>query len=92
MTTERKQRKPIKRGDSIRLRIASDVLIRLDRLAALYGVPRATIASLAIGQYVTQQERSTAVIDRMADGLGEEMGKQFREAIQEQLKLVEEEK
>jgi predicted transcriptional regulator len=69
--------------------MAPDVIVRLDRIAALLGLPRATVATLAIGQYVTQQENAIRMLDGMANAIGGIAGQQIREQFAEQLKVLE---
>jgi len=82
-------RQRIKRGSSLKVGLNDEVLARLVTLSELLGVPAGTLASLAIGQYIAQQERSLgflqSVSEQMGDAFKEEIGKLA--AAGEQLKL-----
>lgn len=76
----------VKRQASIRVSVSDEMKARLDRLADSIGVPPSTLASVALGLYVTQQERSLhmaeAAITRMVDGMSGELGEQFKLMMQ----------
>lgn len=76
-------RQRIKRGKLIKVSLSEDMLARLVTLSELLGVPAGTVASLALGQYIAQQERSLGFLKNVSDQLGEE----FSKALGEQLKL-----
>jgi len=72
-------RQRIKRATQIKVSLSDEVLARLVTLSELLGVPAGTVASLAIGQYVAQQERSLgflqSVSEQLGDGFKEELSK-----------------
>ena len=76
-------RQRIKRGAIIKVSLSEDMLGRLVALSELLGVPAGTVASLALGQYIAQQERSLGFLSNVSAQLGEE----FSKALNEQLKL-----
>lgn len=76
-------RQRIKRGAILKVSLSEDMLARLVALSELLGVPAGTVASLALGQYIAQQERSLGFLKNVSDQFGE----QFREAMSEQLTL-----
>jgi len=53
-----------KRTDSIRVRLSPDMMKRLEALSSDLGMPPSTVAALAVGSYVIEQER-TVVLDRI---------------------------
>ena len=77
---------PVKRQSSIRVCVSDEMKARLDRLADSIGVPTSTLASVALGLYVTQQERTLhmaeAAIGKMVDGMSGEIGEQLKLLIQ----------
>ncbi len=74
------------RDASIRVKVQPATKERLDRIAHLFGVPPSTLASVWIGQMLTQQERSLSMLSKMADSVGGEMGK----AMAQQLSMMPE--
>jgi len=62
-------------------------LARLVTLSELLGVPAGTVASLAIGQYVAQQERSLGFLQSVSEQLGDGFKEELSKALGEQLKL-----
>jgi len=63
-------RQRIKRATQIKVSLSDEVLARLVTLSELLGVPAGTVASLAIGQYVAQQERSLGFLSPSLNSLG----------------------
>lgn len=73
----------VKRDDSLRINMATETKERLQRVADAFGMPPATIAALAIGQYIAQQERTLVAVESMTSKLAESVGGD----LGEQLKL-----
>lgn len=86
-TTAPRQR--IKRAASIKVGLSDEVLAKLVTLSELLGVPAGTLASLAIGQYVAQQERSLGFLQTVSDQMGDAFKEELRKATGQQLKLPE---
>lgn len=72
------------RDASIRLKIQPETKARLERMAHLVGVPPSTLASVWLGQTLTQQERALSMVSKMVETVGGEVGK----AMAEQLSLM----
>lgn len=72
----------IKRDESIRVSVSAGTKERLQRVADALGMPVATIAGVAIGQYIATQERTLGAIesmtDKMAQAVGGEPGEQLK--------------
>lgn len=72
----------VKRAGSIRVSITEETKQRLQRVADAFGMPAATVASLAIGQYVAQRERELGAVDtistKVVEAIGPELGEQMR--------------
>lgn len=72
----------LKRDDSIRVSVTTETKERLQRISEAFGMPLATVAGVAIGQFIAQQERSLGAIETMtnkvADSLGSELGEQLK--------------
>ena len=72
----------VKRDDSLRINMSTETKERLQRVADAFGMPPATIAALAIGQYIAQQERTLVAVesmtDKMAQAVGGELGEQLK--------------
>jgi len=71
-----------KRNQDIRIRVTAEVMARTQRVAQLLGMPPSTLASLALAQYISQQERGLLIVDKMADAIGGEMGNALKEEMQ----------
>ncbi len=54
-----------RRTDSIRVRLAPDMMERFENLASSYGMPPATLCAFAVARFV-QQEETNAQLTRMA--------------------------
>jgi len=72
----------VKRAGSIRVSITEETKQRLQRVADAFGMPAATVASLAIGQYVAQRERELGAVElvssKVAESVEETLGEQMR--------------
>lgn len=83
-----KSRQLVKRQDSMRISLSADMKARLYFLAEKIGVPPATLATVALGLYVTQQEQTltmqTRVVEAMADKVGGEIGGQLRLMLEQE--------
>lgn len=53
-----------KRTDSVRVRLSPEMMKRLEFISAQLGMPPSTVAALAVGSYVIEQER-TIVVERV---------------------------
>jgi len=80
-------RQRIKRATQIKVSLSDEVLARLVTLSELLGVPAGTVASLAIGQYVAQQERSLGFLQSVSEQLGDGFKEELSKALGEQFKL-----
>jgi predicted transcriptional regulator len=76
---------PRKRNQDIRVRVTAEVMERTKRVADLLGMPPSTLASLALAQFIAQQERGLVMVDRMADAIGGQMGQEFKTQLEAQL-------
>lgn len=72
----------VKRAGSIRVSITEETKQRLQRVADAFGMPAATVASLAIGQYVAQRERELGAVElvssKVAESVEATLGEQMR--------------
>lgn len=78
-----------RRTDSIRVRLAPEMMDRFEALAARYGMPPATLCAFAVARFV-QQEENNASLTRMAvlDAArksGEKMDEMFNEESMEKI-------
>lgn len=74
----------IKRRDSLRVNLSPDLKDRIDRLSSLLGLPPSTLAALAVGHWVANQERALGVVDRVADAITSQLG----DGLADQLKQI----
>lgn len=81
------------RKEVLRLRVVPGTTDRLDKLAALFGLPSSTLAALAVGEWITNKENALGMTQKITDNLtsmiGDEFGKQLElmakaEAVKEE--------
>ena len=77
----------IKRRGDIRMKVAEDIEERLDKISRIYGMPPSTLAALAVGQWVAQQERTLMMTEAMANAVGERMGDAVANELRQQISL-----
>lgn len=69
------------RKEVLRLRVVPGTTDRLDKLAALFGLPSSTLAALAVGEWITNKENALGITQKITDNLtsmiGDEFGKQL---------------
>lgn len=73
---------PNKRTKSLQVRITEDADQRLTVLSRMLGLPRSTCVALALGLYLSQQERAFGIVKHVAEKVGGEMGQPPREDLQ----------
>lgn len=78
----------VRRDRTLRLTVTSDIYERLERLAVVVGIPPATLATMSVGLYVAQQERSLGAAERVIDKMSEQMGGEVMAEVQKQLSLL----
>lgn len=69
------------RDAAIRIKVQPETKQRLERLAHLFGIPPATLASVWVGQALAQQERNLSLVGKMAETIGGEVGQAMREQM-----------
>lgn len=86
MVTTKRASSRIKRGGGIRINVSEDIEMRLQRISHTLGVPPSTLAAVAVGTWVAQQERSLTMLETMANTIGVHMGESaandLRQALQ----------
>lgn len=80
-------RQRIKRKAALKVGLSDEVLAKLVTLSELLGLPAGTLASLAIGQFVAQQERSLGFLQSVSDQMGDAFKEELGRLTGEQLKL-----
>lgn len=78
----------VKREKSMRLTVTPDVYERLERLAVTVGVPPSTLATVALGLYVSSQEKTLVLAERMAERIGDQLGGDMGAEMVKQLSLL----
>jgi len=81
----------IKRSDVLRVKVSTDMNERLDRLSQMLGLPPSTLAALAVGHWVANQERGLGVAEHMAEAIGNQLGEGMAEEIKKQMGLFSKE-
>jgi hypothetical protein len=78
----------VRRNKSMRLTVTGDVYERLERLAVTVGVPPSTLATMALGLYVAQQEKTLVITERMAERMADQLGGDMGAEMVKQLSLL----
>lgn len=81
----------VKRSDTLRVKVSTDINDRINRLSGLLGLPPSTLAALAVGQWVANQERVLGATDRMVDAIGSKFGEEMGEELMRQVSLFSKE-
>jgi len=82
----------IKRSDTLRIKVSPDMNERITRLSVLLAMPPSTLAALAVGTWVTNQERALGAAERMVDAIGQQLGEGVGEELKKQMGLFTKEK
>ncbi|HAN48722.1 MAG TPA: hypothetical protein DCQ20_07575 [Nitrospira sp.] len=85
MTTTKER---IKRRGDIRMKVAEDIEERLDRISKVYGMPPSTLAAMAVGQWIAQQERALMMTEAISNAVGQSMGDAVATELRQQLSLL----
>jgi predicted transcriptional regulator len=72
-----------KRSKQIKLTITPEIHTRLVALGEKLGQAPATLASLAISQYVTQQEAALGAADRTVDAMAKNLTPQMEDLLRQ---------
>lgn len=84
MTNTAKTRKPrIKRSGDVRMKVSDDVEARLLRISELFGLPPSTLAAFAVGQWLSQQERTLQLSETIGNKVVETMGEAITKELQQ---------
>lgn len=75
-----------RRTDNVRVKLAPDMMERLERMAGSYGMPTATLCAFAIAEWVSQKENSVAMSRMAVMDIGRKVGG----AIETQLQALAE--
>lgn len=67
--------------------VSEDIKSRLIRVSQVYGLPPSTLAALAVGSWVAQQERALALTENIVNKLGETMGDAVADEMRKQIGL-----
>ena len=75
----------VTRDEVLRIKVAPDILRRLEALALRFGLPSSTLAAYAVAQWLAQQEQGS----KIAEAVGKEIGGQAGDVIRQLVELVE---
>jgi predicted transcriptional regulator len=78
-----------RKSHQLKVSVTPELYERLREVAAQLGQAPATVASLAIGQYVAHQRAQLGAIDKATQAMADQVGVTLKEEIR-QLKLKEE--
>lgn len=72
-----------RRTDNVRVKLAPDMMERLERMASNYGMPTATLCAFAIAEWVAGKENSLALGRMAVMDIGRKVGGQVAGLIEE---------
>ena len=75
----------VTRDETLRIKVAPDILRRLEQLALRFGLPSSTLAAYAVAQWLAQQEQGANMVEAVAREIGGNAG----EMLEKLLELVE---
>lgn len=81
----------IKRSNDLRVKVSPDMVERITRLSVILSLPPATLAALAVGTWVANQERALGATERMVDAIGQQFGGEMGEELKKQIGLFSKE-
>jgi predicted transcriptional regulator len=75
----------VTRDETLRIKVAPDIVRRLEALAVRFGLPSSTLAAYAVAQWLAQQEQGANMVEAVAREIGGNAG----EMLETLLELVE---
>lgn len=72
----------VTRDETLRIKVAPDILRRLEALAPRFGLPSSTLAAYAVAQWLSQQEQGANVAQAVAKEIGGHAGEMLRDLLQ----------
>ena len=72
----------VTRDETLRIKVAPDVLRRLEHLALRFGLPSSTLAAYAVAQWLSQQEQGANVAQAVAKEIGGHAGDVIRQLVE----------
>lgn len=73
----------VARTDSVRLKLAPDMVARLERLAEAYGMPLSTLGAFALAEWVVGKENNVRLTREAVMGVGAVIGGEAQKALAE---------
>jgi hypothetical protein len=64
---------------------------RITRLSVILSLPPSTLAALAVGTWVANQERALGAAERMVDAIGQQFGDEMGNELKKQIGLFSKE-
>ena len=75
----------VTRDETLRIKVAPDIVRRLEALAVRFGLPSSTLAAYAVAQWLAQQEQGANMVEAVAREIGGNAG----DMLEKLLELVE---
>jgi predicted transcriptional regulator len=72
----------VTRDETLRIKVAPDILRRLEQLALRFGLPSSTLAAYAVAQWLAQQEQGANVAQAVAKEIGGHAGDVIRQLVE----------
>jgi len=72
----------ITRDEILRIKVAPDILRRLEALALRFGLPSSTLAAYAVAQWLAQQEQGSQLAEAVAKQIGGDAGDVLRRLLE----------
>ncbi len=73
----------VTRDETLRIKVAPDIVRRLEALATRFGLPSSTLAAYAVAQWLAQQEQGANVAQAIAKEIGGQAGDVIRLLIEQ---------
>ena len=72
----------VTRDETLRIKVAPDIVRRLEALATRFGLPSSTLAAYAVAQWLAQQEQGANIAEAVAKEIGGHAGDVIRQRIE----------
>ena len=72
----------VTRDETLRIKVAPDIVRRLEALATRFGLPSSTLAAYAVAQWLAQQEQGSQLAEAVAKQIGGDTGDVLRRLLE----------
>lgn len=72
----------VTRGEVLRIKVAPEIISRLETIALRFGLPPSTLAAYAVAQWIAQQEQGANIAQAVAKEVGGQLGAEMRKMME----------